>query len=131
MPKRKTSRARKTPAQVAAIVAQVAATEYMSLWGEPAHLPADALPALPQPRAKREPKPKPVGNPCVALYGPDAQGRKCKSCAHLCYFEQSSRWYKCDLRKFTHGPGSDHRVNWPACAKYESRATDDVREAGD
>ena len=59
-------------------------------------------------------------NPCVGLYGFDPQGRKCKDCIHLFVHHCSKRYYKCNLRKFTHGPGSDHRVNWPACAKYEA-----------
>ena len=111
--------------QARARVAETAATEFMSLWGEPAKLPPSALPVLPQPRAQRAPKPKIVGNPCVALYGAGPALKRCKTCAHLFAHRQSRTWYKCDLRTFTHGPGSDHRVNWPACAKYEARATHD------
>lgn len=136
MPKRKTPTQRALNAERArsaaharaaarAHVAKTAATEYVTLWGDTARLPVDALPVLPQPRT---PKPKVEGNPCVALYGSDPAGRKCKACAHLCYFQQSARWYKCDLRKLTHGPGSDHRVNWPACAKFQERAADDERK---
>lgn len=58
-------------------------------------------------------------NPCIALYGPDPMGRTCKTCKHLYLKQYSGRYYKCDLRKNTNGPGTDHRVKWPACGKYE------------
>lgn len=58
-------------------------------------------------------------NPVIAVYGPDKFGRSCKFCAHL-YRKRYGRVYlKCDLRKDTNGAGSDHRANWPACARYE------------
>lgn len=60
-------------------------------------------------------------NPCIRLYGVGPEGVKCKTCKHLFAHTMGKRWYKCDLRNFTHGPGSDHRVNWPACARYEER----------
>ncbi len=59
-------------------------------------------------------------NPCISSYG-TTEGKKCKTCKLLYYHEMSKRYYKCRLRKFTHGPGTDHRVNWPACGKYEER----------
>jgi hypothetical protein len=69
--------------------------------------------------AKAAPAPK-KGNPCIALYGEGPAGCCCKSCMHLVSHRPGKRrFYKCALRKITHGPGSDHRVGWPACAKYE------------
>ena len=58
-------------------------------------------------------------NPCVRLYG-FHKGAKCKTWVHL-YLQGgvSGRYYKCDLRKNTRGPGTDHRVRWDACGKYE------------
>lgn len=64
-------------------------------------------------------------NPCVALYGRDPQGRKCKACGLLSPrgLGHSKRWYKCLLRRAsydTHKLGAastDHRVNWNACAR--------------
>jgi hypothetical protein len=103
-------------------LAEVAATEFMSLWGEPAKLPADALPGLPGAPKPRTKKPKIVGNPCVARFGVGPDGATCKGCAHLYRMHWHDYKYpKCDLRKLTHGPGSDHRVNWLACGKYEAR----------
>ncbi len=60
-------------------------------------------------------------NPCVALYGRDPMGRSCKYCSHLYAHRHSRVYWKCDLRPETHGPGTDHRVHWPACGKYERR----------
>lgn len=62
-----------------------------------------------------------IKNPCIAIYGPDPMGRSCKTCSHLYAHRHSRVYYKCDFRKDTHGPGSDHRVNWPACGKYERK----------
>ena len=57
-------------------------------------------------------------NPCVALYG-EKPGYKCKGCKNLIPFPHSRVYWKCRLRTITHGPGTDHRVNWPACGKWE------------
>jgi len=59
-------------------------------------------------------------NPCIAAYGRDPMGRTCKFCAHLYYKSYyPKRFYKCELRKDTNGRGTDHRVKWPACGRYE------------
>ena len=55
----------------------------------------------------------------VRVYGPGPEGRTCKTCRHLYYRQFSKRYYKCAYREETGGPGSDHRVGWNACAKYE------------
>jgi len=63
-------------------------------------------------------------NPCIALYGLGPDGQTCKGCLHLRYHIQSNhkaRFWKCDCRTLTHGRKTDHRVNWPACEKYEKR----------
>jgi hypothetical protein len=60
-------------------------------------------------------------NPCVRLYGHGPADAKCKTCAFLFYHTTARRFWKCHLRIFTRGPASDHRVNWPACGKYEER----------
>jgi hypothetical protein len=58
-------------------------------------------------------------NPCVRVFGRGAEGVTCKTCVHLFYHTYSRRFWKCDLRVLTHGRGSDHRVRWPACGRYE------------
>ena len=60
-------------------------------------------------------------NPCMKVYGPGPEGAKCKSCKSLYGVQFAKVYHKCKLRKETRGPGSDHRVNWPACGKYEVR----------
>jgi len=57
-------------------------------------------------------------NPLVRAYGPGPEGAKCKTCRHLFRKRMSKVYIKCELRANTCGPGTDHRANWPACAKY-------------
>ena len=64
---------------------------------------------------------KKAPNPCVALYGPGPAGKRCKDCRLLYAKHYSGTYYKCKLRTNTNGPGTDHRVNWPACGKFDER----------
>jgi hypothetical protein len=58
-------------------------------------------------------------NPCVGEYGfSKDRSKKCGECALLYGVQKSKVYYKCRLRKATNGPGSDHRVRWPACARF-------------
>jgi len=62
-------------------------------------------------------------NPCISVYGPGPDGARCKTCTHLDGHPGAGRIYwKCLLRAYSHGPGTDHRVNWPACGKWEEVA---------
>jgi len=61
----------------------------------------------------------PDGNPCVRYFGAGPEGVTCEGCVHLFGVQYSRVYYKCDLRPISGGPGTDHRVRWPACAKYE------------
>lgn len=56
-------------------------------------------------------------NPMLRL-GPGPEGKKCKTCMHLVVKQFSKNYYKCRYRGDTNGPGTDHRVNWPACTLY-------------
>ena len=58
-------------------------------------------------------------NPCIDVYGPGPDGEKCKNCKHLYYKKYSGKYFKCDLRKNTNSPASDHRANFPSCSKFE------------
>lgn len=60
-------------------------------------------------------------NPCRRGYGPGPEGAKCKTCVHLVSLQYANTYHKCDLRQNTHGPGTDHRLNWKACAKYQTK----------
>ena len=47
----------------------------------------------------------------------------CKECAHSIQVGGGRRnYWKCNLRPITGGPGSDIRLSWPACPKFEAAA---------
>jgi len=59
-------------------------------------------------------------NPCVIVFGAGPDGKQCGTCAHFVRGRHHDAvYFKCRLRGLTHGPGTDHRVRWPACVKYE------------
>jgi hypothetical protein len=79
---------------------------------------------LPPPPAKppRLVDAHPKSNPCVAAFGAGPAGKICKSCVRFQSDDYHGvTYHKCELRGMTHGPGTDHRVKWPACSKYEER----------
>ena len=59
-------------------------------------------------------------NPCLRVYGLGPDGKTCKTCKHLVAKRYANTYYKCALRKNTGGAGTDHRVNWTACGKWEA-----------
>lgn len=54
------------------------------------------------------------------VYGRGPVNATCRTCAHLYSKRYGETYYKCDLNADTNGPGTDWRVSWPACGKYES-----------
>lgn len=44
----------------------------------------------------------------------------CGTCAHHVVRRRNQIWHKCDLR-LTAGAGSDLRISWPACIKWEAK----------
>jgi hypothetical protein len=61
-------------------------------------------------------------NPMIAYFGRGPDGTRCKTCVHCRYPDgYGRRYYKCDLRRLTHGAATDHRVRWPACGRYEEK----------
>lgn len=67
------------------------------------------------PNAKR-----PSQNPLRTMLGPGPEGTKCGDCRHLISVNGGARNYlKCDQRRITSGPGSDHRAGWLSCTLYE------------
>lgn len=62
-------------------------------------------------------KPK-KSNPMLK-WGKGPEGKRCKECIHFLVKQLSNRYFKCSQRKITNGPGTDHRANWPACAKFQ------------
>jgi len=63
-------------------------------------------------------------NPMVLWYGSVNGGQTCRDCIYLCVREFAKRYYKCRLRKCSSSPTTDHRVNWPACSKFELKEYD-------
>lgn len=63
-------------------------------------------------------------NPCLTMFGPGPVGRRCKECLYLVKFQQAVTYHKCEQRrgKYTRwgSTGTDHLVNWPACARFKS-----------
>ena len=55
----------------------------------------------------------------VALAG---NGETCGTCVHAIVQRHNRRnYWKCDLMPITAGAGSDIRISWPACTKWEDR----------
>ena len=49
------------------------------------------------------------------------EGRCCASCVHLVVHKPGqNKYYKCDLTVITSGPGTDWRIGWPACGRWEA-----------
>lgn len=91
-----------------------------SLWGDalPPEQPITASPRRIDDKTLLGRKSK--TNPCVTVFGPGPEGKQCGTCAHFIKGRyHATILYKCKVRGLTHGEGTDHRVRWPACAKYE------------
>ena len=65
---------------------------------------------------------KPI-NPVIKVFGTGPEGEKCKNCKHLFDRSFSKKYYKCAIRINSTSPKTDHRVNWPACGKFEPKST--------
>jgi hypothetical protein len=94
----------------------------LDLFGNPIESAAGASAPAPLEKKKRHTGP-PAVNPCIALYGQGPAMQCCKGCVHLRYApaRRVARYWKCDLRQLSHGAATDHKVNWPACGRYEKR----------
>jgi len=54
------------------------------------------------------------------MYGSDPD-HTCGQCKHLIAKRYDKTYYKCDLTRMTNGPGTDWRVSWRACGRFEER----------
>lgn len=63
-------------------------------------------------------------NPMVYRLGRGPEGATCRTCRWIVCHESPARkrFYKCRLRGVTSGPGTDHRLKWPACGRYAKEA---------
>lgn len=57
-------------------------------------------------------------NPMIKACGPGPEGEKCKNCKYIIRKQFGNTYFKCQWRGDSNGPGTDHRVNWPACSKF-------------
>lgn len=63
-------------------------------------------------------------NPMVLAFGKGPEGRICRECRQLLARQFAKVYYKCRFRKNTAGAGTDHRVKWDACSKFEEIVDD-------
>lgn len=58
----------------------------------------------------------------AAPIGSGPRGETCGTCKHA-YSRNGGRrnYWKCDLVKATGGPGSDIRLKWPACSRFDQK----------
>lgn len=63
----------------------------------------------------------PKTNPCVRVFGEGPAGETCANCAGLEKWHSSRVFYKCTWRPYSRGPGTDHRLRWPACSRFSRR----------
>jgi hypothetical protein len=57
----------------------------------------------------------------AAPIGSGPAGETCRTCAHSYGLAGGSKHYfKCRLVKATSGPGSDIRLKWAACARWQA-----------
>lgn len=75
-------------------------------WDEPMKLP----------KAKRG---QPKGN--AAPIGSGPQGETCKTCRHSYAVKFAKTYHKCRLVRATSGPGTDIRLKWAACSRWEAK----------
>lgn len=58
----------------------------------------------------------------LAAEGHPGHGHACRDCAHSALLGHHDRaFHKCDLIRRTHGPGTDLRLKWAACIRWEAR----------
>lgn len=62
---------------------------------------------------------QPKGN--AAPIGSGPAGETCKTCAHSYCVKCAKTYHKCDLVKATGGPGTDIRLKWAACSRWEKK----------
>lgn len=67
---------------------------------------------------------RPVHLRCTPVpSGTGPAGETCRTCKHLCHTGHDGKYLKCGLCRemWTHGPATDLRARWPACAKWETK----------
>lgn len=70
------------------------------------------LPPAPEPT-----RPRRRGH--AAMPGTGPKGETCRTCVHLVRHRMAKTYLKCDLIRWTSGPGTDVRAKDPACSRWE------------
>ena len=83
--------------------------------------PAPAMPGLFPDLAPTSPLPRRRRRGHAAMPGGGPKGETCGTCAHLVRRRLAKTYLKCDLIRWTSGPGTDVRAKDPACSRWERR----------
>lgn len=57
----------------------------------------------------------------AAPIGSGPKGETCKTCQHAYCRKFAKTYWKCALVKATGGPGSDIRLQWAACSRWQAK----------
>lgn len=57
----------------------------------------------------------------AAPIGSGPAGETCRTCAHARCIKFAKTYHKCALVKPTAGPGTDIRLKWAACARWQKK----------
>jgi hypothetical protein len=81
------------------------------------------IPPIPQEAKAKLVRVGAKSNPAVEVWGAGPVGVTCATCLYLTRMRNNS-WtgYKCQKRGISHGAGTDHRLKWQACSKYEKES---------
>jgi hypothetical protein len=52
-------------------------------------------------------------------YGHGPEGEQCKDCVHCVAIRLANTYHKCELFGITGGPGTDWRLRFKACGRFE------------
>lgn len=58
-------------------------------------------------------------NPMVKAHGRGPGDKRCKHCKFFYAKQYGKKYFKCEYRGDTNGTGTDHKANWPTCAKFK------------
>ena len=72
-------------------------------------------------RPRKAQRGQPKGN--AAPIGSGPTGETCRTCRHAYSVGYSKNYWKCSLVKATGGPGTDIRLKWAACSRWEAKTT--------
>jgi len=72
-------------------------------------------------RGTKKEKRRDISKGNAAPIGSGPKGETCKSCKHSYSQTWAKKYWKCDLVKPTRGCGTDIRLKWAACSRWEKQ----------